>query len=144
MLRVAALNGTTLEWYIFASFSLRKLLILCCRIAHEALARKEGMTSKQIAVIRDTSTALTDDVDPGHALSDAQRAALAYADWMTKNVHVPQHVFDALKATVSNDQQIVEVTMTVATYNMVSRFLVSLDVGDKADTKVPEVSVEES
>lgn len=100
------------------------------------------MTIPQIAAIRDTSTALSDDVDPGRVLSDLERAALTYADWMTRNVQVPQKVFDALKALV-DDQQIVEVTVTVGAYNMVSRFLIALDVGDKANVKVPEVAAEE-
>ena len=60
---------------------------------------------------------------------------------MTKNVHVPQDVFDGLKAFL-DDKQVVEVTVTISAYNMVSRILVALDVGDKADEKVPEVSTE--
>ena len=112
------------------------------REAHYPLAQKAGMSLAQIAVIRDTSTALSDDVDPARLLSDLQRAALAYTDWMTRNVHVPQNIFDALKGHVT-DQEIVEITITVATYNMVSRILVSLDVGDKANLKVPEVLVEQ-
>lgn len=100
------------------------------------------MSLAQIAVIRDTSTALADDVDPGRLLSDLQRAALAYTDWMTRNVHVPQNIFDALKDHVT-DQEITELTITVATYNMVSRILVALDVGDKANLKVPEVPAEQ-
>ena len=110
-------------------------------MAHVPLGQKAGLTLPQIAVIRDTSTALSDGVDPGRLLSDVQRAALAYTDWMTRNVQVPQKVFDALKSHV-NDQQIVEVTVTVATYNMVSRFLIALDVGDLANVKVPEVELE--
>lgn len=111
------------------------------RVAHVPLGQKAGLTISQIAVIRDTSTALSDDVDPSRALSEVQRAALAYTDWMTRNIQVPLKVFDALKALLS-DQQVVEVTVTVATYNMVSRFLIALDVGDMANVKVPEVEAE--
>lgn len=57
---------------------------------------------------------------------------------MTKNVHVPQDVFDTLKGLL-DDKQIVEVTMTVSAYNAVSRILIALDVGDRAGEKVPEV-----
>ena len=61
-----------------------------------------------------------------------------YTDWMTRNIQVPQHVFDAVRE-VLNEQEVVEVTTTIACYNMVSRFLVALDVGDMAAAPVPEV-----
>ena len=111
------------------------------RLAHEPIARQAGLTTKQIAVIRDSTTALTDHVDPSSLLSDLQRATLVYTDWMTRNIHVPQAVFDAFKSLL-DDKQVVEATTTIAAYNMVSRFLVALDVGDKADEKIPEVKVE--
>ena len=109
--------------------------------AHFPPARKAGLSLAQIAVIRDTSNVMSDKVDPGHVLSEIQRAALTYTDWMTKNVQVPQEVFDALKAHLT-DQEIVEITITVATYNMVGRILVALDVGDKANLQVPDVPTE--
>lgn len=111
------------------------------RIQHEPLGVKAGLTTAQLAVIRNDTTALTEDVDPQAVLSAAQRAALAYADWMTKNVRVPQSVFDAVKAHF-DDQQATEITITVATYNMVSRILVALDVEEKADAEVPRVDIE--
>ena len=83
---------------------------------------------------------MSDDVDPAGILTQAQRACLAYADWMTKNIQVPDRVFEAVRA-VLDDRQITELTSTVGCYNMVSRFLIALDVGDMANTPVPEVSV---
>ena len=50
---------------------------------------------------------------------------------------VPQHVFDALRSQLDNDQQMLEATATVAAYNMVSRILVALDVGNVAESDVP-------
>ncbi len=108
------------------------------RTHHESYGLKAGLTAAQLKVIRDTSTALSDKVDPESLLSELQRASLAYADWMTRKVQVPQHVFDALKSSLLNDQQIVEATATVAGYNMVSRYLVALDVGELAQVPVPE------
>lgn len=64
-------------------------------------------------------------------------AALAYTDAMTVHVKVPQDVFDALKVHL-NMQQMMEVTATVASYNMVSRVLVALDVNDMAEVEVPQ------
>lgn len=63
---------------------------------------------------------------------------MIYTDWMTKNIHVPQDIFDGLKMHF-DDKQVVEVTFIVAVYNMVSRTLLALDVGDKADLPVPEI-----
>ncbi|EKM59745.1 uncharacterized protein PHACADRAFT_192119 [Phanerochaete carnosa HHB-10118-sp] len=121
ILRVAALNGAVYEWN-----------------AHVPIGQKAGLTTQQLSIIRNESTALSKNVDPGQVLSDLQRAALVYTDWVTKNVHVPQDVFDSLAALLDN-KQVVEVTVTISAYNMVSRILVALNVADKADEKVPEV-----
>lgn len=107
------------------------------RIAHEPLARSAGLSQAQLSIIRDESTALSENVDPHALLSVAQLAALTYADWVTKKIHVPHAIFKAVKAHF-NDQQIVEITVTISAYNMVSRVLVALDVGDKADMEVPQ------
>jgi alkylhydroperoxidase family enzyme len=70
-------------------------------------------------------------------LSDAEWAVLRYADKMTRDVAVDDGTFEALKKAGLSNQEIVEVTATVAGYNLVSRFLVALDVGEQND-KVPE------
>lgn len=59
---------------------------------------------------------------------------LAYADAMTKDVEVPDDVFERLKNGFT-DREVVEITGTVACYNCVSRFLVALDVGEKNGSK---------
>ncbi len=71
------------------------------------------------------------------ALDDRQWAVLRFADAMTRDIAVPQSLFDEVKAAGFNEQQIVEITATVASYNMVSRFLVALDVGEQ-NNKSPE------
>jgi 4-carboxymuconolactone decarboxylase len=63
----------------------------------------------------------------GATLSPTQWAALAYADAMTMHVTVPDEIFQAVR-THFDDRQVLELTVTVATYNMVSRVLVALDV----------------
>lgn len=75
-------------------------------------------------------------------LSDAQWAALRYADEMTRHVKVHSTTLHALKEVGMNDKEIVELTATVASYNMVSRFLVALDVGEKND-KGPAPTLQE-
>lgn len=64
------------------------------------------------------------------SLDDKEWAVLRYADAMTRDIKVPQTLFDELKALFSN-QEVVEITATVASYNLVSRFLVALDVGEQ-------------
>jgi 4-carboxymuconolactone decarboxylase len=54
-------------------------------------------------------------------------AAVRYAEVMTRDVTVPDEVFDAVRGSL-DDQQVLELTVTIATYNMVSRLLVALDV----------------
>jgi hypothetical protein len=78
-----------------------------------------------------------------------QAAALAFADASTKDIRVPDSIFDNLSKefqqsvadgmdAVQNVQDLlVETAAVVSTYNMVSRLLVSLDVAGKADEPVP-------
>lgn len=103
-LRVAELNGAAYEW-----------------TAHEPVARAAGMTDSQLAALRGG--------DPA-SLDDRQRAALAYTDAMTEKIAVEQPLFEAL-APHFDEQQIVELSVTIAAYNMVSRFLVALEVGQE-------------
>jgi 4-carboxymuconolactone decarboxylase len=108
ILRVACRNGAEYEW-----------------AAHEPLARQAGLGDEQIAAIR-----VGVDVAAGGGaavLSPAQWAALAYADAMTVHVAVPDVVFGAVREHFG-ERQVLELTVTVAAYNMVSRVLVALGV----------------
>jgi hypothetical protein len=134
---VAAHNNAAFEW-----------------IHHEPVARDAGLNTRQLSVIRNTShsTAL---LGPD-TLTGLQAAAVAFADSSTKDVAVPDSVCDNLQrqlrgwiSTQTHDvadevgidekvhTMLVEVAATVATYNMVSRFLVSLNVASMADDVVP-------
>jgi hypothetical protein len=59
--------------------------------------------------------------------SPVQRAVLAYTDSMTRDVHVPDDVFEQVHPHF-NDRGMTELTATVAAYNLVSRFLEALQV----------------
>jgi alkylhydroperoxidase family enzyme len=63
-----------------------------------------------------------------------ERAVLAYADTMTREIEVPDDVFAALKQDF-NDRQIVELTVLIGTYNMNARVLraLKLDLEPAAD-----------
>lgn len=86
---------------------------------HAPIALKEGLSQAQLDALEDRS----DD----SLFSDRERAVLAYTDAMTLNVQVEDPVFNNIKQHF-NDQEIVELTATIATYNMVSRFLEALQI----------------
>ncbi|KAI5477034.1 alpha/beta hydrolase [Pseudohyphozyma bogoriensis] len=119
ILRVAARNSATFEW-----------------IHHAHVGVDAGLTAPQLSVIRDLYTPLPLPSSPA-PLSPIQAAALRFADASTFSVNVPQARIDDLKEYLKNDQQLLEATAVVATYNMVSRLLVTLDVGDMGPVSVP-------
>ena len=75
--------------------------------------------------------------DRGTGLFDAtQEAVLAYCDSMTREIHVPAETFAPVRAAL-DERCLVELTATIGAYNMVSRFLVALEVGaDERDAAV--------
>jgi len=119
---------TAIRHYNSLPGSLRELVIM--RVAllngapyeadqHAPIARKEGMTQAQLDALGDWE---------GSALfGDRERAVLAYTDAMTRHVQVPKPVFEAVSRHFE-PRQLVELTATVAAYNMVSRFLEALDI----------------
>ena len=118
-----------------------QLMILRVRIQHEPLARQAGLNISHLSLIRDVSV-VPANLEAMHRglreeLSPLQAVALVYTDYVTRAIAVPQAVFDALRSNLENDQQIFEVTATASAYNMVSRILVALDVGEKAAADVP-------
>lgn len=62
------------------------------------------------------------------AFDATQRAVIALAQAMTREVRVDDAVFDAVRARLPDTQQQVELVGVIASYNMVSRFLVALQV----------------
>ena len=137
ILRVAAHNSANFEW-----------------IQHAPVAEEAGCTTAQLAAVRDVRAPLS----TSSVLSPLQKAALALADDMTTKVRVQDSTFDTLKsAFVENvkelgdkgkqdgfegealvNRKVAEATLTVAVYNMVSRFLVAIDVDDRANIPVPK------
>jgi alkylhydroperoxidase family enzyme len=62
------------------------------------------------------------------AFDATQRAVIALAQAMTRDVRVDDAVFAAVQALLPDAQQQVELVGVIASYNMVSRFLVALQV----------------
>lgn len=90
--------------------------------AHIPHALKAGFPPEKIEALRDlTEGALT-------TFSDIERHVLRLTDTMTREIEVPDSVFEPLKPFF-NEQQRVDLVATVASYNMVSRFLVALQIG---------------
>lgn len=58
----------------------------------------------------------------------AERAAIRLTIEMTRNVQVTDATFAAVRAVLQNEQHVVELIGVIATYNMVSRFLVALGI----------------
>lgn len=108
--------------------SLRELVILRVAVLnrapyefaqHAPVARAEGLSQPQLDALASWQDSAL--------FSPRERAVLAYADAMTLQVQVPQPTFDALRAHL-DDRALVELTATVAAYNMVSRFLEALQI----------------
>ena len=92
-------------------------------IHHAPEFLKAGGTQAQVDAMRDPDRALAD-----AALFDAaERAALALTIEMTRSVRVADATFASVRAQLSG-QHTVELVGVIATYNMVSRFLVALGV----------------
>lgn len=88
---------------------------------HAPLAVKGGVSESALeAVKRDMLGERPEE------LSERQWAVLLFTDESTRNVQVADKTFALLKSLFS-DQEVVEITATVAAYNCVSRFLVALD-----------------
>ncbi|SKB74128.1 Uncharacterized conserved protein [Arthrobacter sp. 31Cvi3.1E] len=101
ILRIGRLNSAPYEWD-----------------AHLPVAQREGLPEDIIAALREGAPTT------GHETHDA---ILRYVDEMTLNVVVSEEAFNGVRNHF-DDTLIAELTATVAAYNMVSRFLVALDV----------------
>lgn len=86
---------------------------------HIPIALTEGATQAQIDALANWQDS--------PLFTAEQRAALAYAEAMTRQVQVPAEVFASVRAAF-DDRALVELTATIGAYNMVSRFLEALEV----------------
>jgi len=88
---------------------------------------KAGGTAAQAAALGapGTSAAWGDD---GALFDAAERAVLRLTTEMTRQVKVGDAAFSAVRPVLADDRQVVELVGVIATYNMVSRFLVALGI----------------
>lgn len=108
ILRVAVLNRAAFEFD-----------------AHAPLARQAGISEAKIDAVRSAEPSRC-----GDPFEADERLALAVTDALTRDVDVPDELFDQLSARF-DARDIVEIVTIVAAYNMVSRFLVALRIGHR-------------
>lgn len=101
---IAVLNTATYEW-----------------TAHAPIYLKAGGERKKLELV------LKGDVKNDALFSEEERDVLTFTEQSTKNIKIEDALFDRLKGRYT-DQQVMELNITVAGYNMVSRFLVGLNV----------------
>lgn len=115
------LNGAVYEWtahskiYLAADGGRREVL--------EALLELKGRSVDG----NSSSSSGDDDGGLGAVLSEDEKDVLRFTEQSTKHVNVEEELVERLKGKFT-DQQVMELMITVAGYNMVSRFLVGLDV----------------
>ena len=85
---------------------------------------KAGGTDAQARALRDPEAAAKN----ATLFNATERAVIQLTVEMTRNVQASDAAFGSLKNALADEQQVVELVGVIATYNMVSRFLVALDV----------------
>ena len=103
IMRIAHLNGAPYE-----------------ATQHAPIALEEGLTPGELDALADWRAAAA-------LFSPLQQAALALADTMTRDIHVPRAQIDTLRSWLP-EREVVELVATIAGYNMVSRFLEALNI----------------
>ena len=107
-MRIAILNGADYEYQ-----------------AHVPFALKEGLSQAQIDGLHDWRS-------NQQLYEPRDLAVLAYTDSMTREIHVPDDVYAAVRPFF-DDREMVDLTATIAGYNMVSRFLEALQMHPEPD-----------
>lgn len=102
IMRVAVLNGAPYEAF-----------------QHAPIALKEGMTQAQLDALENWQDSAL--------FSDTERAVLRLTDAMTREIHFAPEIMAAVRSHLG-ERGAVEVTATIAAYNMVSRFLEALQI----------------
>jgi alkylhydroperoxidase family enzyme len=102
ILRVALLNGAAYEYR-----------------AHVPFALADGVSQEKIDAL--------DGWRDSKLFGPEERAVLAYTDAMTRDIRVPDALFSEIRAAF-DEREVVELTATIAGYNLVSRFLVAMSL----------------
>ena len=88
--------------------------------AHVPHAQAAGVSDAHIEALR---------IEPLASLfTGRERDVLQLTDTMTRDIEVPAALFELVQAHF-DAQEMIDLTVTIAAYNMVSRFLVALQIG---------------
>jgi len=112
---------------------LRELAICCVAVLNEAEYEfhhhapefiKAGGTTAQLEALSNFESS------PGETalFSSAERAVMRLTLEVTRTVKVSDRTFGEARTALPDDQSMVELVGVIATYNMVSRFLVALGI----------------
>ncbi|MFJ3667151.1 carboxymuconolactone decarboxylase family protein [Streptomyces sp. NPDC090106] len=110
VLRIAVLNNAPYEWD-----------------AHLDDAEAAGLSSAQLTALRTDEPGAEGDFD------ERQRLVLRLTDTMTRDIQVPDDLFERVRRSFA-PAQVVELVAVVAAYNMVSRLAVALGVEEPEET----------
>jgi len=88
--------------------------------AHVPHAQTAGMSDQKIAALRDAA------ISP--MFSQQEQSVLQLTDVMTRDIDVADDLFAAVKHYF-DDQQMIDLLVTISAYNMVSRFLAATQIG---------------
>jgi 4-carboxymuconolactone decarboxylase len=102
IMRVSALTGCDYVWSVH----------------EEKYAAAAGLTPQEVSALRDWRKS--------GVYGNKECALLAYVDAVTRDVAVPNAVFDDLRKHYS-EQEILELTVLIGAYNMQARLLKALD-----------------
>ena len=107
------------RWKVDLDGRLREIVIVrigylnrCAYVVNQhvpELTAPEGLSKEECAALADWRASAF--------FNERERAALAYADAMTRDIDVPEAVFAELRKHF-NERQIVELTVLIGTYNM--------------------------
>lgn len=109
--------------------SLKELMILRVAVlnrahyefdAHRPHAINAGVTEEQIQLVQQEKVT--------SGFTHVELLVMEFTDVMTRDIQVPDALYDKVKAHF-NDREILEVVTTISAYNMVSRLLNALHVG---------------
>ncbi len=112
-------HSNTVRWKTTLPGRLREIVIIRMRQHVPSLAVADGLSLAECDELADWRAS--------KFFSASERAALAYADIMTREIVVPDPVFAEVDRHF-NARQIVELTVLVGTYNMNARVLQALQL----------------
>lgn len=92
---------------------------------HGAAFLTAGGTTDQLEALKNPDDAASD----GARFDQIERAVLKISLEMTRNIKVSDATFDEALSAMTSHQAMVELVGVIAGYNLVSRFLVALQVG---------------